>query len=251
VKRRRFLEATSVGVAAGLWPAWLSEAFADEPACDTGWTMRVAQVAGAFRRAQEAGKRLLVFVVPADDTEKWMRGGAFGELLNFGSDRDLAPLAGVEVACATMADLKKIVPGAGAGEPIMVLVDPSRVPAAARQIDVVLPPYPDLYGEEPMSWEERAKAEDTISDQRIAVMGKTLRDALGSDDRRAPALAALAADVRGRLRDKRVPGSKWARSGGCGTTVEGDSDGIGYACGMGHTPKKSARFLYFFTKRVF
>jgi hypothetical protein len=248
VRRRRFLEAASAGAVAGLWPAWLSEAFADEAACDTGWTLRVAQIAAAFRRAQEAGERLLVFVIPADDGEKWARGEAFGELLNFGSDRDLAPLAGVEVACATMADLKRLVPTAGAGEPSMVLIDPSRTPATARQIDFVLPPYPDLYGDVPMTWEERAKAEDAISDKRIAAMGKTLREALGSDDRKAPALAA---DVRLRLRDKRVPGSKWAQSSGCGTAVEGESDHVMYACGMGHTPKKSARFLYFFTKRAY
>jgi hypothetical protein len=248
VKRRRFLEATSAGAAALLWPAWLREAFADEPACDKGWAARVAQVAAAFARGREAGKQLLVFVIPADDAEKWTRGETFGELLNHGADRDLAPLAGVEVACATMADLKKIVPTAGAGEPLMVLIDPSRVPATARQVDTDLSAYPNLY-EGRMSWEEREKAEDEISDRHIAAMGKMLRDALGAapgDDRRA---AALAADVRARLRDKPLPGSRWARASGCGVRIEGDTDSMGYACGMGHTPKKSQRFLYFFTKR--
>ena len=66
VMRRRFLGATSAGVAALLSPTWLREAFADT--CDEGWAARVAQVAAAFRRAREAGKRLLVFVVPADDS---------------------------------------------------------------------------------------------------------------------------------------------------------------------------------------
>ena len=247
MKRRLFLEATSAGAAALLWPAWLREAFAEEPACDEGWAARVAQVAAAFGRARDGGKRLLVFVIPADNGDKWSRGEAFGELLNHGSDRDLAPLAGVEVACATMADLKKLVPNAGAGEPFMVLVDPSRMPAAARQIDAELPAYADVYEGE-RSWDEREKAEDAVSDLRIAAMGKMLRDALGSDDRHA---ATLAADVRAHLKALPPTGARWAHSSGCGTTIEGESRQLMYACGMGHTPKKSARFLYFFTKPVF
>src|ERR1700733_7769572 len=79
VKRRRFIEATSAGTAAALW---LRDAFADAPACDKDWAARVAQVAAAFRRGQEAGKRLLVLVIPADDEGKTTRGQAFGELLN-------------------------------------------------------------------------------------------------------------------------------------------------------------------------
>jgi hypothetical protein len=247
VIRRRFLGATSAGVAALLSPAWLGEAFADAPACDEGWAARVAQVATALRRAREAGKRLLMFVVPADDAEKSMRGQTFGALLNYGSDRDLAPLAGVEVACATMADLKRLVPTAGAGEPLMVLVDPSRVPAAARQLDVELLPYPDLYVDG-MSWEETEKAEDEVADRHNAAIGKVLRDALGADDRRADALAA---DARSRLRDRPLPGSRWAYGSGCGIAIEGEKDSVGSDCGMGHVPKKSRRFLYFFSKRPY
>ncbi len=251
MKRRMFLEATSAGVAAALWPAWLREAFADEPTCDKGWAARVAQVAAAFARGREAGKPLLVFVIPADDAEKWTRGETFGELLNHGSDHDLAPLAGVEVTCATMADLKKLVPTAGAGEPLMVLVDPSRVPATARQIDTELPPYPDLYKDH-MTWEEREKAEDEISESPHRRDGqdaprrarRRVRATIAASPRSPPTCARASATSR-------CPGSHWAHASGCGVRIEGETDSMGYACGMGHTPKKSQRFLYFFTKRAF
>ncbi len=248
MKRRKFLGAATAGAAVALWPSFLRQGFADTPACDEAWAARIAQVAGAFQRARAAGKPLLVFVIPADDGDKWLRGEAFGELINHGADRDLAPLASVEVVCAAMADLKKLVPTAGAGEPLWVLVDPSRVPATARQIDAALPAYPDLY-DRTLSWEEREKAEDEISDKRIALLGKALRDALGAPgDRQVPALAA---DVRARMKDQRVPGSKWAHASGCGTSIEGETDNVMFGCGMGHVPKKSSRFLYFFTRRIY
>lgn len=251
MKRRRMLQAASVGVAAALWPSWLRDAFADGAACDTpggGALARVAALAAAYRGAREAGKPLLVFVIPEADMEKWARGRVFGELLNHGSDVQLAPLARVEVACATMADLKKLVPTAGAGEPLMVLVSTDRVPAAVRQLDAELPQYPSAFRyDEHETWEQREKKEDAISDQRIAVMAGLLRNALGADDAHA---ATLAKEVRQRLTVKPPRGVKWAKSYGCGTDIEGEADQFGVACGMGHVPKKSQRFLYFFTKRV-
>jgi hypothetical protein len=245
VKRRHLIGALSAGAAAALWPSFLREAFGDQTACDPQTALaRAALVAGAFRSANAAGKKLLVFVIPANDGDKWRRGQAFGELLNHGADRDLAPLAGVEVVCATMADLKRIVPGAGAGEPLMVLVSPDRVPAAARQLDVELPEHDRGFGEG--SWEEQKRKEAALSDARIAKMGKMLRDALGDPGSRAPALAA---EVRKRIVKARVPGSRWASSSGCGTHVEGEEP-MAIGCGMGHVPEKSRRFLYFFSKRI-
>lgn len=251
MKRRHVLGVASAGLAAALWPSWLREAFADNAACDTpgsGALARVAALAAAFKAARDVGKPLLVLVIPENDMEKWTRGRAFGELLNHGSDVQLAPLSRVEVACATMADLKKLVPSAGVGEPLMVLVGTDRVPAAVRQLDVELPQYPAaMRFEQNETWESREKKEEAISDRRIAVMAGLLRGALGADDARAPALAK---EVRQRLTVKPPRGVKWAKSYGCGTEIEGDDDRMGVACGMGHVPKKSQRFLYFFTKRV-
>lgn len=59
---------------------------------------------------------------------------------------------------------------------------------------------------------------------------------------------SLVNGAQARLRDARVPGSMWAVSGGCGTTIEGVQESIGVGCGMGSTPERSRRFLFFFTR---
>ncbi|WP_437813618.1 hypothetical protein [Sorangium sp. So ce1078] len=250
MKRRHLLGATAAGLAATAWPAFIRDAFGDGAACDekgkaSAAPASVVQVSAAFRRARQASRALLVFVIPADDPAKWERGHAFGELLNFGADRDLAPLAGVEVVCATMADLKKLVPGAGAGEPLMVLVRTDKVPVAATQLHVALPAYDGMRGVVTGSWEERQKHEDSIAAQRIGALGALLRKGLGADEQN---LEARAASVRARLVKAPPGGAHWAIASGCGTTVEGvEDDGGLMACGMGHVPSKSRRFLYFFS----
>jgi hypothetical protein len=46
------------------------------------------------------------------------------------------------------------------------------------------------------------------------------------------------------------PGAKWATSGGCGTTVEGEeNDGPRVACGMAMVPDVARRFLWFFSRK--
>ena len=250
MKRRRILGAASAGLAASLWPSWLRLAFADGPACDaTGHAPPpsldgVAALSGALSRARQANRPLLVLVIPARDLERSDRGHAYGELLNFGSDVQLAPLARAEVVCATMADLLKLVPNAGAGEPLMVLVSTDRVPATARQLDATLPPFAEFLEDGP-SGEALHKREDLVSDRRIAVLAGLLRGALGADDSQA---STLAVEVRKRLKDRPPAGTRWANGSGCGVEIEGEQDNLAVDCGMGHVPHKSRRFLYFFTK---
>jgi len=63
-----------------------------------------------------------------------------------------------------------------------------------------------------------------------------------------PRLVRLLADAaRARYRAQRVPGSKWGNATGCGETIEGEEDNLYVACGMGHVPPRSSRFLYFYT----
>jgi len=66
-----------------------------------------------------------------------------------------------------------------------------------------------------------------------------------AERRLTPVLAAAARAVYCR---QRIPGSKWASSGGCGQTIEGDEEPVMVDCGMGMIPPKSRRFLYFFTQ---
>ncbi|UJR80265.1 hypothetical protein [Sandaracinus amylolyticus] len=293
MKRRALFggAATLAGVLA--CPAWMARAFAQSD--DTG----LAALSEAYRRAQRAGRPLLVIVIPAQRESRWERAGAFGELLNHGPDQAFVDLALAEVVCATMSTLRTLVPQAPAGEPLMVLVEPEHVPATARAIDGALPEVPEYWifqRDEEMSYEERVARENTVIDQRIAALTAMVHGALAPDDaalrrRAAVALAALPIDRRQRvelaigtrdvsdraavalapavfashrefrdtLRDLgierwrrgRVPGSRWAIGGGCGTQVElteeerrreGDTS-LMMACGMGHVPERSARFL--------
>lgn len=62
-------------------------------------------------------------------------------------------------------------------------------------------------------------------------------------------LKFLVAASRRTFVDQRIAGSKWARSLGCGTTIEGDKQGgMAIACGMGHVPEMCQRFLYLFNE---
>jgi hypothetical protein len=252
MRRRQFLDATIAAGAAMVWPMWLKEAFGDPAACLSGEPSKVAAtlpsaaaLTQAFRDARRARRPLLVIVVPADDTEKWDRGRAWGELLNFGSDEQIASLSSVEVACSTMDALKLVVPNETRGEPFFALITTEAAPSKLRAFEVELPSYRNPVDVGKDTWEHRLAEEDQISQNRIAALAGALRSALG-----APTgdVGARAADVRTRLKDGPPAGAHWARSSGCGVRVEGVSDNAVFGCGMGHVPDKSRRFLYFFSR---
>lgn len=68
------------------------------------------------------------------------------------------------------------------------------------------------------------------------------------EELRRVASTSLAAATRDRFTRTRPPkGSSWARSGGCGVRIEGEEENHGFACGMGHVPERSQRFLSFLT----
>jgi hypothetical protein len=135
-----------------------------------------------------------------------------------------------------MADLRRIVPAAGEGEPRMVLVATDAVPAKVRRIEVPLKEYEGGRG--------RGSAGDpALSKERIALMAAALKKALGAPPRRRE--AELAAEARARLVKQPPPGARWASSWGCGVNVEGSEPDM-VKCGMGHVPEASRRFLYFY-----
>lgn len=69
----------------------------------------------------------------------------------------------------------------------------------------------------------------------------------GDRERLRTAVAAAASKT---FLEQRVAGSKWARSTGCGSTIEGEKEReFMVACGMGHIPPLGERFLWFFTKQ--
>ena len=306
MKRRALLGAAAASAGVLTCPSWLARAFAQVTASE-----ELAALSDAYRRAQRTGRPLLVLVIPAQQEARWDRAQALGELLNHGGDDVLADLALAEVACATMATLRTLVPQAGTGEPLMVLVEPEAVPATARALTAELPRTPDywVFSEE-MTWEERTRREDAVIDERIAVLRALVHGAIAPDAatiarRAALARAHLSATDRARVeaavtgslavdriprdvvavapamlaeaaaahpamravlvelgterwRRGRIPGSRWAIGGGCGVQVEEteeeqrarEGDGrvqMMVACGMGHVPERSARFLDWYT----
>lgn len=231
MNRRRFIAVSAAGAAGAAFSSWLGRAFAG----DCGIADRVRELFSAYQRARKARRPLLVLVIPKD--REYQRGSAFGEWLNYGSDEQIAPLALCEVACATMADLAELAPHVRTGEPLMVRVGTDRVPAPLRFLDAELP-----------HTEPRWNEDDVTIDRRIDTLARLARSALaprGNYD-----AAALAERVRDRLVRRPPPGARWATSSGCGMTIEGvpDDPRTGMVmCGMGHVPRRSARFLHFFT----
>ena len=70
------------------------------------------------------------------------------------------------------------------------------------------------------------------------------------DAQRAATTAVLLAAIDRALVHKRIAGSRWATSTGCGERIEDPERGepaLTVACGMGHVPEASQRFLDFLT----
>jgi hypothetical protein len=179
-------------------------------------------------------------IIPREDRDKIDRGQAFGELLNYGSDRDLAPLALVNVVCLPAAQLDL------ANDPLMVFVDGDK-----RQIlDGKLPMLPDPH--EAHAFDKLDPDVVKATDRRMALLGGLIQHALGSrralDQRGDAALSGLA---RARYVQKPPPGTHWANGGMCGITVEHAPElSETVDCGMGHVPYRSGRFLYFYSRRL-
>lgn len=71
--------------------------------------------------------------------------------------------------------------------------------------------------------------------------------ALGEKDpaRRKRLLDRLVAAARQQILKQAVPGSRWARSNGCGMSIEGEEH-VGALCGMGFVPPLARRFLHLY-----
>ena len=154
--RRKFLGTLAIGAGATALPVWLSRAFRlDEGDCtvtaDLGELPVQITDPGACLPGRQQGplKPMLVLVIPTDDSAKYINGQAFGELLNNGSDEQLAPLACFDVACRKLAELDPNWRGDPSQEPLMVLVD--RDSGTLLALNCVLPGDPEDLGSRPDS----------------------------------------------------------------------------------------------------
>ncbi|HEX8953288.1 MAG TPA: hypothetical protein VF945_15645 [Polyangia bacterium] len=199
MKRRAFLASLATA------PLWLRRAFGD---VSVGGVRAAAGAAATA--AATATRPTLVFVMPRDPSERWERGGAFGELLNHGDDHDLAPLALADVVCAPAADF-----GVD-GEPLMLFVAGGTVRA--------------MSGPLPKGGERRMTALGNFIREVLPLHGKSVGE--------------LAAAARQRYVKKAPPGARWGRTTMCGSDYEdGPSEQVD--CGMGHVPDGGRRFLAF------
>ena len=288
--RRKFLATVALGAGATAVPVWLSRAFRlDERDCEADpidlgeLPVQISDPGRCLPGGEHSPQKpQLVLVIPADRQAQWLRGQAFGELLNHGSDAQLAPLACFEVLCRSTGDKLD--------EPLMLLLDPTS--GARVRLDAPLAvdphdPYP------PPGRDEEARIDARIAAlagllagaadgpaltaqacreraglppadlRRLDELPASLGELQPSDVDRAPATtmlaartaepevrehltALLAAAVRARLCAGPIDGTPWARATGCGVRVEGDDRPSGIMCGMGHTPERSRRFLKFY-----
>ncbi len=203
-----------------------------------------------FGRAMKAGKPVLVLVIPADDGEKWVRGKQLGEWLNSAPDTSLAPLLEVEVVCATVADLRQLVPSVGSAEPWFFLIAPHSTQTPTLQaLSPTLPEVPagepnygdaDYFGQGHTDWnQKRIQANIQAIDAVLVPALTQVAPVVGSLERQA-------ARVRERLVKVAPPGAHWSLTGGCGMSIEGVESQYSVDCGMGHVPQGSQRLLYFF-----
>jgi hypothetical protein len=226
--------------AAALWPSLIRRAFADASFDAPGAKKTAPGLSTTTKHIDPSNRPQLVIVVPADDNEKNVRGEAWGEYLNHGEARQIAPLAHVDVSCATMAELGALAKDVK-GEPMAILFSRD---GSVRALDTKLPQYTATRRFDP-------KNDDTIVDKRIATMAKMVGGALPPVP--VSEMQAAATRVIRAVREQPPTGSHWANASGCGPAsvenMKDDSDEIvGYGCGMGHVPAKSSRFLYFFSK---
>ena len=277
MKRRDFM--AGVLAMAAIGPLWLREAFARGPKCPSD-SERKKALEAALEAAKDAGKPLLVLTVPT--ANPWASGGAFGEWLNHGGDVALADLSQVVVACALTSDLKALVPSTSSGDPLMRLVDGAQV----DDLDVDLNPVTHDRSEDgekireavidqhiaalskllhdALSKTAKPRAERVRATLSSAEQAKVAGPMTGLEltliDKAAPVLAfdrgndasvvqGLAQSARKRIVEPPIPGSLWARSGGCGEHIEGipQDEQMMVACGMGFTPARSARFVRFYS----
>jgi len=240
MRRRALLLTGSLAMLASAIRDPLSAFAQDRPSDDA----LLAGVSDAYRSAQRARRPLLVLVIPDDNGARWERGVALGAWINHGPDEALTALGLVELTCAPMSALRQLVPQAPSGEPLMVLVDPSVVPATVRSLDAALPPLELL-------WRGDGEAEgevERIIDARNATLTSLLTGALRNELSRLTPAERAAARQRAidTHRAHRIRGSHWASDSGCGVYVEEAPDTGGYDCGMGYVPPRARRFLHFF-----
>lgn len=201
--RRKFLGTIAMGAGFTALPIWLSRSFnlgretcpEPAPAPEGADGPRITDPT-ACGPSEAPHKPRLVLVIPADERLQYARGTAFGELLNHGSDAQLAPLACFDVVCSRVDALDPELRALVVGEPLMLVLDRSADPPVLA-LDGPLAPQVDLDDSlrtTDMSEREASRLVEAAIDRRITLLADLLAGA--ADGER---LAAQACRERGGL----------------------------------------------------
>lgn len=182
--RRSFLTNASLGLAALTAPAWIRTAFAASG--DDEEKARLKRLAAAWKRAEAAGRPLLVFVVPKDDAQGRLNGEAWGEFLNHGASEHLAMLPLAELTCASLKDVERVLgEELKAADQFLPLLEPSAllIESSSKHLRVVALAaetlaYQPIVGD----WEVQMKLTEQRIGERITRNGEALRNLLWPDD---------------------------------------------------------------------
>lgn len=203
-------------------------------------TVRHSAWSVAWRHAAQAGRALLVLVVPEDSDDAERRAHALGAWLQGASRRQLAPLADLELCCATLSALERRLPDVSeSGDAWLVLV---RVDQPTPTWRTIVPDVPRETMEREGTWRKPYPAE-----------GKVVRGLERSVERVLHSEGLTRDDAEGaRLAHERwvvgAPGgSEWQADMGCSGRAPRlpVRNSAAIACGMGHSVARAERFLSF------
>ena len=186
--RRSFLLLTVGGAA--LTPRLLA-AFQGVGARGGAGPMSAKELGIAVSRASDAGRPLLVIVIPKPQ-DRWLRQQALGAFLNHAGDDALSDLALCDVVCAALSELEAAFPTLRGGDrdPFFVLVETQGDRAVPTRLEVDLPSLPTF--DEAGSWDALRAAERRAIELRNETISAALRGALSTD---ADSIRARAARV--------------------------------------------------------
>lgn len=183
MERRDLLRSAVLGTTMALLPPVLRRAFgASADVCNPD---AAAPAYEALDRAQRRGKPLLVFVVPDDAGDRDRHGELFGELIDLGPERSLAMLALAEVACASRAAIRCLVPETsnvpGVAGAMMLVIDLA-APATVTPLPVALRVLPTPTPTKPYSPRTEAAYYRRVVRANVASLTVPLRRALAGTD---------------------------------------------------------------------
>lgn len=276
MNRRQVVRAASVGFVALAIPGWFAACARRDGDSGPNPPPEVPNPTGRSR---------LLLHVEQDDRQAYDLGMLVGTFLMHAPDDEIAPLATVDLACATTSEIKKLAPQLeGLPRTLAAIVTPSGTFEGVVSGD---PPPNRSNGYDVDVATASVRAQHTWFAQQLArglgTDAETLkrraaaeRAVIGSSpeaemskleyarrwpnharwiaecepEQRAEWIAALAAVARERWKMDAPTGSTWAKSTGCGIECEKPAKGrenLGVLCGMGFTPPISQRFLHFYT----